>query len=300
MSKLRLLRKHKNLKKIILPVIVIFIAIVIAVDLFFIGAVKADLSYDVVERVVYKNSTDYKLDLSICSPFDITAPAPVIVFFHGGGLRGGDLTQGFDRICNTVVPHGYVVVSANYRLAPLYPHPAQLDDAQYVIRWVRSQASVYNINPDKIIVSGSSAGASLAAIVATRSTTRNLAYGLSNYSSRVQGTIVLAGVYNFSNPELLGLWNPTQTVFQGNTGHMRSFSAINHVSNDDGPFLLLHGDYDVKNLPIQSKRMRDQLQLEGVPVTLFTFPGVHAVGNLSKPEVQEAIVTYLTQYFPID
>ncbi len=240
--------------------------------------VHADTPYDLSRDIVYKTIDGVNLKLDICSPKNNTGPKPTLVFFHGGGFRGGDKNQGIQLLCALVTSHGYILASADYRLAPEYVYPTQLDDAQFVIRWLRSKASQYNIDPNRIIVAGSSAGATLAGVVGMKNDTRNPQYGLSTFSSKPQGTIVLAGVYDFTDTTLLGSFNPLDFYFNNNLTFISEFSAVNHVSADDGPVLLLHGTEDTTVLPIQSRRMKNTL----------------------AAEAQAAVTAYLAQYFPIN
>lgn len=125
---------------------------------------------------------------------------PVVAWFHGGGMTSGDKSMEREKaeLLNT---YGIAVASANYRLVPSVYMPGQIYDAKAVIRWLRANASQYNLNPDKIGVSGGSAGAIISSIIATSGDNPELegtvgAYeGL--YSSRVQAGIALAGVYDF-------------------------------------------------------------------------------------------------------
>jgi len=262
--------------------------------------ISAATNYDATLDITYQTIGNLDLKLNICSPKNLISNTPTLIFFHGGGLVGGSRSDGFNLLCNIVAPHGYNVISVDYRLAPEYVYPAQIDDAQYVIRWARHHAAEYHIDSNRLIAAGSSAGASLAATVATLDTTRYPNYGLPVFSSRVQGAIMLAGVYDFTHPFLLGNWDPTINVFRNNPIFIREFSAVTHITSDDGPFLLLHGDDDETNLPIQSTRMRNTLHSHEVAVHLLSFPGTHSVSNFAKPVVKEAIINFLDQYFPLN
>lgn len=257
------------------------------------------VSYTLKSDIVYKKTAEYELKLDFCLPNDDNPRRPTLVFFHGGGFRNGDKKQGLNLLCELVTAKGYNFVTAEYRLSPEHVYPAQLDDGQYVFRWLRKNAEKYHVAKKKMIVVGTSAGATLSAVIATREGTRNPSYGLRTYSSRPQGAIVLAGVYDFTDPSLLGGWDPRGYLLSDRKAYIEAFSAVTHVSSDDGPFLLLHGTEDETNLPIQSERMRAKLKENDVPVRLVTFSGVHGGENYLKPVVQEAVVTYLKKYFPL-
>lgn len=93
-------------------------------------------------------------------------PAPVIVHLHGGGLVMGS-NRSFEPMARALAAaSNAVVVAVDYRLAPENPPPAQFEDAMAVTNWVAAQANDLGVDPDKIVVSGDSAGGGVAAAVA--------------------------------------------------------------------------------------------------------------------------------------
>ncbi|MBA2608351.1 MAG: alpha/beta hydrolase [Actinobacteria bacterium] len=94
--------------------------------------------------------------------------APIVVFFHGGGMVLGSM-EVFDGVCRLLADtSGAVVVNVDYRVAPEDPHPAAIDDAWDALCWVGEHAADLGGCPDKLIVCGDSAGGNLAALCALR------------------------------------------------------------------------------------------------------------------------------------
>jgi acetyl esterase/lipase len=126
------------------------------------------LAQGVVTRDIdYMSSVDYEHDkdlLDIYMPEGVS-DAPVVVFFHGGALRAGDKSDG-QGIALRLVPHGIGVVSASYRLTPSVMHPAHVQDAAAATAWVVENIAAYGGDPENVYVSGHSAGAYLAALLA--------------------------------------------------------------------------------------------------------------------------------------
>jgi acetyl esterase len=97
---------------------------------------------------------------------DRKAPAPALVFLHGGGLVAGSIDT-HDAICRGIA-QGFdgKVISVAYRLAPEWPFPAALDDAAHAVRWASTAGAQLGIDPGRVAVGGESAGAMLAALIA--------------------------------------------------------------------------------------------------------------------------------------
>ncbi|WP_121821535.1 alpha/beta hydrolase [Halostella salina] len=107
------------------------------------------------------------LPLRVYRP-DAETPAPVVVFYHGGGWTLGTLDSS-DDICRQFARRtGAVVVSVDYRLAPEHPFPAAVDDAYAALRWVAEHAGAVGGDPERLAVAGTSAGGNLAAATALR------------------------------------------------------------------------------------------------------------------------------------
>ncbi|WP_395311219.1 alpha/beta hydrolase [Mycobacterium sp. AMU20-3851] len=93
---------------------------------------------------------------------------PGVLHIHGGGFIFGS-PRNEAATCGTLTRElGAVVVSPDYRLAPEHPFPAALDDCMATLHWMRAHADEIGIDPDRIAVTGSSAGGGLAAAVAQR------------------------------------------------------------------------------------------------------------------------------------
>ena len=104
--------------------------------------------------------------LRLYRPDGLTAPAPLLVYFHGGGWVIGDLDT-HDTLCRDLAHAGRcVVVAVDYRMGPEHRFPAAVDDALAATRWLHAQAAVLVLDPARIAVGGDRAGGNLAAVVA--------------------------------------------------------------------------------------------------------------------------------------
>ncbi|MBP7338498.1 alpha/beta hydrolase [Niveispirillum sp.] len=108
---------------------------------------------------------DHPLPLRLYRPRAVTGPAPVLLFFHGGGWSMGGLPCYDAPLSHLAADSGFILASVGYRLAPENPFPAPLDDALNSTRWALSQIGLHGGNPARLLIGGDSAGATLAASV---------------------------------------------------------------------------------------------------------------------------------------
>lgn len=108
------------------------------------------------------------LSLDIHAPEGANA-LPVVVYVHGGGWQGGNKAN-VEPLVEALSREGYVLVSANYRLAPVAPFPAWPEDVAAAVAWVHEHIAEYGGDPAQLCLMGHSAGAHLVALVGTDET----------------------------------------------------------------------------------------------------------------------------------
>ena len=107
-----------------------------------------------------------EIPLLICTPAGAPASRPVLYFMHGGGFFCNDHRIGLDQLLETAERFGATLISIGYRLAPEHPYPAQINDAYAGLLWVADHADELGIDPERIVVTGYSAGGGLSAALA--------------------------------------------------------------------------------------------------------------------------------------
>ena len=106
------------------------------------------------------------IPLRLYRPDGLTNPAPVLVYYHGGGWVIGDLDT-HDSLCRDLADAGRcVVVAVDYRMGPEHRFPAAVDDVLAATRWLQTQSAALQLDPTRFAVGGDSAGGNLAAVVA--------------------------------------------------------------------------------------------------------------------------------------
>ncbi|WP_030435874.1 alpha/beta hydrolase [Actinoplanes subtropicus] len=121
--------------------------------------------------------------------------APVLVFFHGGGFRLGSKNREARALLNHLAAQGWVCVNANYRLAPAAHYPEHHIDGKKVIAWVRAHAAEYGGDPRTIVVSGTSAGAHMASMIALTPNDPAFQPGFEEADTSVAAVVAFSGYY---------------------------------------------------------------------------------------------------------
>lgn len=238
---------------------------------------------------------------------------PLLVWIHGGAWAAGSKTQ---------VPYlnqlsrGYIVASIEYRFSQKALFPAQIQDCQAALRWLRANAKKYNIDPNRIGVGGGSAGGHLAALLGTSGGKQAFPPigGNEEQSDRVQAVCDIFGPANFwtvvkqadddKQVKNIFKWNngdPYSKLIGAKLGQDKekcdAVSPVHYVSKDNPPFLILHGDRDTLVPYAQSVELADQLAKAGVKVTLQRLPGSgHGGPAFGLPAVARLTDAFFDKY----
>ena len=189
--------------------------------------------YIVVKGIAYGSGPRQRLD--IYTPLEVSNSAPVLVFFYGGSWKRGK--RGYYRfIGEAFASRGYMVVVPDYRLYPSVRFPGFVEDGARVLKWVEQNASRYGGDGRRVMLSGHSAGAHLAAMLLFDK--RYLGVFDFNHN-QILGFIGLAGPYAF-NPLA---YKPTRSVFSTIQDPDQA-RPIAFVDGSEPPLLLMHGGSD--------------------------------------------------------
>lgn len=222
-----------------------------------------------------------------------------VVLIHGGGWTSFDKST-MHGMGMFLARSGFVAFSVDYRLfhPPENPWPAQLDDVQRAVRWIRANASKYRIDPDHIGAFGHSAGAQLAALLGMEDTRDNSDPALAKYSSRVQAVVDVSGPIDFTTHH-----DPDGDAFfaaflGGDYAHhpeiWQDASPAFHVSKNDSPFLIVHGTHDESVPMAQAEELADKLKQAGVPVKFVKFEDAH---TFQTPEARRGLALDARDFF---
>lgn len=221
------------------------------------GPISVPGDVELVSDVVFGKGGDRDLKMHIIKPKKASdEPMPVVVFIFGGAWRTGSKDSGIKPL-SALAQKGYFCVSIEYRFSQEALFPAQLEDCKCAIRFLRSKAAAYHINPDKIAVWGMSAGAHLAAMLGTTGDVKEFEGkgGSVEFSSRVNAVVDWFGPTDFLKMDAAGSkmrHDPEDSAesrliggaIQQNKDKVAQASPLKYVTSDDPPFLIMHGDRD--------------------------------------------------------
>ncbi len=126
-------------------------------------APKAPADVRIENRLIPGPDPKHKLRLRTYRAAPLVAPAPALLWIHGGGFLIGKPEMDDLVMVQFARDLGILIVSVDYSMAPEHPFPIPLEECYTALRWVHSQASLLGIDPDHIAIGGASAGGGLAA-----------------------------------------------------------------------------------------------------------------------------------------
>ena len=237
------------------------------------GGGCASEPYHVTPEVSYDPAIGYHGTLDLYEPRSDGARAsrPAILAIHGGAWRGGDKAWG-EQFAEELCPFGYVVFSVNYRLAgrPGGTWPAQIEDVQKALRYIRANASRFRIDPDRIASLGMSAGGHLATMVALRE---------DSAGRRVKVAVNLDGEHDMTMPpeRVMADFESILTTVMGHSppwsdAELRDISTVT-FARPDVALLTVHGAGDDNVYVAQGERITAELRSRGAETELVRVEG---------------------------
>lgn len=258
----------------------------------------------VIKDIIYRNEYKDKCRLDVYIPDETVSNGICILFIHGGGWRGGH-RKSYEENAAYFCNRGFTCFNCDYRLAPEYRYPAQIDDVRKAIAYIQANKDKLAYDPNKIAVIGSSAGGHLAAMLGTSTLNDE------NMMIKIPGAVIC-----YCPITVLRLWDDCDSRIPG---MMHDFlggdyveipslydeaSPLDHVSGNEPPFLFLHGRADDVIPCWHSEKMHDELIKKGVLSKLILLDGVgHGFGYGTKSPAQirslEEIGRFLDEIFDI-
>jgi acetyl esterase/lipase len=258
-----------------------------------------DIPYDVQDK-------SQILDVYLA---DSDKPAPVMVYFHGGGWRAGSKNRIPAYLSKANAEGWLAVVSVEYRFTDVATHPAQVDDCARAIQFIRYKSKEWNMDTSRMGVTGGSAGGHLAAYVALQDDEEdpNSDDPVSRQSSRVSFAIPFAGPTDWTllatiphnHPayrQLIG-YEPGTPFKELSTHLVKDVSPVSFATKDDPPMLIVHGDAD-SIVPFEhAKALEHALHQVCVPVEIHVVKGgKHNIAGAGEPSSSKRASEYMRRH----
>jgi len=211
-----------------------------------------------------------------------TTPFPAVILVHGGGWQWGDRSN-MATVAQYLAENGFVAFTIDYRLANTHrtynPYPAAVEDVKTAIRWVRSHAGDYQVDPKRVGLLGSSAGAHLVSLVGMEGA------GPLDRGARVRAVVSWSGPQDMAELYRDGPQNAKSAVEAFTDCHggvdacadiLREVSPVTYVDASDPPLFFANGTNELVPLP-QATEMDQALTSAGVEHQFVEVPGsLHA------------------------
>lgn len=263
--------------------------------------------FDIMEGVSVASGITYKQIDSIDLALDVYFPAhkvgqepwdvlpndlaPTIIYFHGGGWIEGDRAS---RLLGLLpyLANGWCVVNVEYRLLEKTHLIGSLNDCIDAINWVHEHAANYAIDPDRIYLSGESAGGHLALLAGMAEAQPIGNTRIHEKNCSIRGVINWYGISEMESA--MAFWNDDEyaaTIIDKWPGDQAAYlaatSPVTHISANTPPILSIHGDADVNVEIAQSISLHERLDAAGIRNQLIVIPDKKH-GNFSADEYAKA------------
>jgi acetyl esterase/lipase len=259
---------------------------------------------EVTKDIEYRKANDQSMQLDFYKPVTLsTDPAPLVIVIHGGSWMQG--TRGeMGEFAKEIAKQGFASATISYRLAPKDKWPAMLDDCQAAVRFMRTKAREYNIDPTRVASLGASAGGHLALLLGLTDTRDKTTLDYPLASSRTQCVINLFGPVDLAHDFTDTAFGSTMTgilcmqvlgkKYDDATEEIKAFSPITYVAKDSPPIFTIHGKSDTLVPFKQAERLDEALGKFNVVHETVLIEGMGHELPIDKPEVAEAVAKALS------
>jgi len=251
-------------------------------------AAHAANQYQIAANVTYLTANNYESKLDIYSRRGASTPQPTVVYFHGGFWAAGS-KEGSLMSLIPWMEMGWNVVNVEYRLARIAPAPAAVEDGLCALRYLAAQAKTYNIDVNRLVVTGESAGGHLTLTSAMIPESSGLARQCAGTTPvpKVAAAINWFGITDVADvidgPNAANLAVTWLGSLPNKDEIAKRVSPLTYVRPGLPPILTIHGDKDQLVPYNHATRLHEALTKAGVPNQLVTIRnGRH--GNFTPEE----------------
>jgi len=265
--------------------------------------VHADAAdYEILPDVVYGHKMGMALTMDVIKPKTDANGAGILFMVSGGwvsmwvppeAVLSTELNQSLGF--TTLLDKGYTLFLVRHGSSPLFKVPECIDDVRRATRHVRRHAADWGVHPSRIGVYGASAGGHLSLMLGTTGDDANpdATDPLEQAGSRVAAVVAIFPPTELKSYLESESFRQQFPALQFDAADWRPVSPIEHVTPDDAPTLLLHGDQDDLVPDKHSRSMHQALKDQGVASEMIIFPGAgHGFSGADRDRVVQALAAW--------
>jgi acetyl esterase/lipase len=271
-----------------------------------VGNVPTPNSVDEIRGIEYGKGGEHRLQLDLYLPKGRTKATPAIIFIHGGAWKSGQRSD-MKFYCIKFAERGYVTATVTYRLTGQAPFPAAVHDVKCAVRWLRANAARYQVDPERIVASGNSAGGHLSMMIGySDDLSLEGSGGNGDVSSRVCAVVNFYGptdlTTDFAKKQGVLLDFMGGRAFDEAPDAYKLASPLFHLTKDDPSTLIFHGTID-STVPIaQADRLAAKLKELGINYVYERYDGWPHVMDLAEAVNRRCVYQmeqFFTKYIPL-
>lgn len=254
--------------------------------------------------IEYKNVNGKSLQIDLYKPGNLTEPAPLLVFVHGGGWKGGKRSDYLVYLVD-YAKKGYITATVSYRLKKDSIYPAGVQDVSDAMHWIFCNARKYGYDPDRVAMIGGSAGGHLVLMTTYNMKEPHIQLDsacLNQPRHKIKAVVDIYGPVDMTTP-----YAQTQELVTGFMGH--SFaerpdlyweaSPAKYLHKDLPPTLIFQGTSDNLLPQSQSDTLKARLDRLGVTNEYYKLPlWPHAMDMAQRPNeyMQKKMDAFFEKY----
>lgn len=254
-------------------------------------------NYAEIIDIQYSDASAEMCRLDFYYPADAAQPTPVVINMHGGGWNHGAKEEqtGF----GTFTSMGFAVANVEYRMTPQAKAPAAVEDVRCAMQYLLKNAASLNIDPNRIVFQGASAGGHLALTAAYLQNNRMYDTNCNDYQEDIK---VFAVIDKYGPAQLSDFMFYTSLVnWLGSKADdedfVKSISPADLVNSATPPTYIVHGDADPTVPYSQSVTLAEKLKAHNIHHQFTTIPGGKhgGFGDTYNTQISNEIIAFLTE-----
>ncbi len=261
----------------------------------FLGIPRSPLSIRFTPDIQFAAPDGVALKLDVYRPL-MVGKHPALVIIHGGGWQGGNRRDYADFNCY-MAARGYTVIAVSYRFAPQYHFPAQLADVQAALNFIQTHAAEYEVDVDRLVMMGRSAGAHLALLAAYQPQAVPIRAVVSYYGP----TDLIKGYQDLPHPDPINVRALLEAFMGGPPSTLltqyRQASPVYAERSSFVPTLLIYGQRDHIIKAVFGQHLFDRLQKSNNPTVYLEIPWAEHAFDAIFNGVSNQLALYYTERF---